>query len=209
LERRLVTAVFADDNYPKCDYCYIIHTVARVHPTEIHGPWHAGFVLDVHTTSTKFIGRNPGGRPVYKNKYTELGELVHRLKYYDDDSASPDIVETIVDFLTITWKPLISMIIPMPPSKARNSQPVVRLAYSVGKRLGVDVSFDAVKKVKKPPQLKDIVDFESKCRLLAAAFRVRGPIVSGHNVLLLDDLYDSGATMYSVTNALRSEGSVA
>jgi predicted amidophosphoribosyltransferase len=182
--------------------------MAKILPTTIQGPWRAGFVLDYHTISTRFMGRDSSGRPIYDNKYTELGSLLHKLKYDGEESAVTEIAGTVVGFLA-TWRPPVTMIVPMPPSRARRTQPVVRLAFEIGKRLGMSVSIDAVKKVERTPQLKDISDFDSKCNLLATAFRVRGPVVSGQQVLLLDDLYDSGATMYSVTKALCAEGSVA
>lgn len=190
-------------------YCYyIVSMMAIVRPTKIHGPWRDGFVLDQHTISATFVGRNPGGRPVYDTTYTELGGLLHRLKYDGEDAAIAEIVEAVAGFLG-AWKPPITMIVPMPPSKPRRSQPIVRLALEIGKRIGVPVSLDAVRKIEKTPQLKDLVDFESKCRALSTAFRVSGTVVSKQQILLLDDLYDSGATMYSVTNALCSEGSAA
>lgn len=57
-------------------------------------------------------------------------------------------------------------------------------------------------KVKDTPELKTVHDFKERLLLLDGAYTVSAPDVEGRTVLLLDDLYRSGATAKSVATAL-------
>ena len=47
-----------------------------INPQEIHGNWRAGWALDTHTISSRFL--QDGG---YDTDRTEFGELVFQVKY--------------------------------------------------------------------------------------------------------------------------------
>jgi competence protein ComFC len=63
-----------------------------------------------------------------------------------------------------------------------------------------------VRKTKKTPGLKNIHDAEQRRELLDGAFDVDASQVKGKGVLLIDDLYRSGATANAVTVALLAAG---
>jgi len=73
--------------------------VIEIHPKEIKGAWDDGYVLDVHTISSTMIGYNEFGHAEFDTVRSPLGELVFRLKYREDRSAIPWIVEAIVGFM--------------------------------------------------------------------------------------------------------------
>jgi len=54
--------------------------------------------------------------------------------------------------------------------------------------------------------LKNVFDYNERHELLDGAFEVNGPVVSGVRVLLVDDLYRSGATAEVVAKALVDAG---
>jgi competence protein ComFC len=58
-------------------------------------------------------------------------------------------------------------------------------------------------------QLKNVYDFDERRRLLADAFVVSRSGVEGERILLLDDLYRSGATLNAVGEALAEAGAAA
>jgi len=64
-------------------------------PTRIPGRWSNGFTLDVHTTSSEFLGHDEYGHPQFESKRSELGELLYRLKFRRDKSVIPDIAEVV------------------------------------------------------------------------------------------------------------------
>lgn len=181
--------------------------MASIKPTAIHGPWRVGFVLDYQIVSSTFTGYDEFGHPKFNTVRTELGDLLYRLKYQADRSGTEEVIGAVAGFLqSHRWGPPISVIVPMPASRPRREQPVRILADALGARLGIRVEAEAVRKVKATPQLKDVKDYNERVRLLEGAFSVSTPAISKQSVLLLDDLYQSGATMESVTKALYDEG---
>lgn len=99
---------------------------------------------------------------------------------------------------------------PCPPTRtARIQQPVLNLARRLGETLGLPVSTGCLVKTKDLPELKNVFDYNERLSLLAGAFNVATAEVAGRTVLLLDDLYRSGATMNAVADALKEVGGAA
>jgi competence protein ComFC len=183
--------------------------MVNINPQKLTGAWDEGFVLDVHTLSSALMGYNEYGHEVFDTQRSALGDLLYRLKYEADKSVVDDILDTVVEFLLNRWKVVqsLDLIVPMPPSNiSRRSQPVLELARGLSSRTGVPVSEDALVKVKETPQLKNVYDYEERARLLSGAFEARSSLMQGKTVLLLDDLYRSGATLNAASQALRQKG---
>lgn len=100
----------------------------------------------------------------------------------------------------------VDLIVPMPPSTARTVQPVAQVALALAKKLKRPVMVDALKKKRQTPGLKGIQDAEKRRELLDGAFEAAQLQVKGKGVLLIDDLYRSGATANAVTLALIAAG---
>jgi competence protein ComFC len=181
--------------------------MAKIRPMQIKGAWRDGFVLDYQILSSTFTGYDGFGHPQFDTVRTELGELLYRLKYRGDRSVTDEIAEAAGEFIQSRgWEPAIALIVPMPALRARSEQPVNILADTLGRRLGIKVEADAVKKVKSTPQLKDVKDYGERVQLLEGAFSVSTPMIEDKSILLLDDLYQSGATIEGVTRALYEQG---
>src|SRR5215831_14272907 len=109
--------------------------MAQIHPMAIRGSWIDGYALDYHTVSSTCIGYNEFGHPVFDTQRTPLGELLFRLKSRSDGSVVDEITETIAGFVEVTWKPTITVIVPVPPSNtAVGIEP--RRAHFASKRQG-------------------------------------------------------------------------
>jgi len=67
---------------------------------------------------------------------------------------------------------------------------------------------DAIRKQKQFAELKNVYDGEERRKLLEGAFVVNPSRVKGHRVLLIDDLYRSGATMNAIADVLISSGAI-
>ena len=155
------------------------------------------------------LQRTPGhlqyGHPIFDTVYTELGELLLRVKYRSDWSAVDEIVEAAADFMR-SWNPGEDLIVPVPPSRKRPKQPVLVLADALGQRLGIETILNCVARVKETPELKNVYDFGTRVQSLQGAHTVNKAAVEGRKVLLFDDLYRSGATMNAVAASLYDEG---
>lgn len=181
--------------------------MVSIKPQKITGAWDEGFALDIHTVSSTPIGYD--GHTVFDTKRSALGELLYKLKYQADKSVLDDILDTVVEFLLEKWKVVesLDLIVPMPPSDVkRRSQPVLDLVRGLSSRTGVTVSEHALVKIKDTPQLKNVDDYQERARLLSDALEAKTSLVQGKTVLLVDDLYRSGATMNAASLALRQMG---
>jgi competence protein ComFC len=180
--------------------------VIELHPREIKGSWDCGHVLDVHTISSTLIGYNEFGHAEFDTVRSPLGELVYRLKYKGDKNAISSIVEAVSGHLKATGI-APKVIVPMPPSKQRAFQPVLEIATELAKAQGVLFNATALTKVKGTPQMKDIGDFSARMVALEAAFAADRSL-EGKDVLLLDDLFQSGASMNVAAKTLKEQGLV-
>lgn len=184
----------------------------NINPKEISGNWEKGFTLDIHTISSELMGYNEYGHEIFDTKRSEIGELLYRLKYKSDKSVINEIVEVTVNFLVNDWgiNKIIDLIIPALPSNVnRDFQPVIEVAKVISSKLSIEISTNALTKIKGTSQLKNIYDNEERQKILKDAFLVTELIVGGKNILLFDDLYSSGATLNTISCALYEQGKVA
>lgn len=172
----------------------------------IPGSWREEYVLDYHTKSSDFVGYDEYGHPRFDTVRTEAGELIYRLKYRGRKDALEELVTVSAAFIR-GWAPPINAIVPVPPSRVRAIQPVLLLATGLAKELDVPLR-DVVQRGRSPKQLKDVFDYHERIKLLANVHNVTSTTLRGKSVLLVDDLYRSGATLNAVTEALRAKGKV-
>lgn len=179
--------------------------MAAIHPTRIPGRWREGFALDAHTLSSDFVGHDEFGHPRFETKRTELDELLYRLKYGSDTSVVDEISDAAAEFLN-SWNPRVTLILPVPASKARSQQPVILMAEALARRAKLPMDAKAVKRIKPLPELKDVYEYDARVKLLLTAHAVDRAATVEQRILLFDDLFRSGATMNAITTALYEDG---
>lgn len=178
-------------------------TVA-INPQPIEGHWVAGVALDLHTTSSTYLGDDDQGHPRFDNVRSPVAELLYRLKYHGDRTAAAPIVDAAVDFL----KPhaaLIDTVVPVPASTVRAVPPVAILAGGIAAALGKPLN-DCVTATRATMQLKGVDDREERARLLDGLYSVDPMTVRNKSVLLIDDVFRSGATLNAVADVLIAAG---
>ena len=98
----------------------------------------------------------------------------------------------------------------MPPSRKRSGyQPVVEIAAAIAERLSKPLVAHAVSKIKDTPELKNVFDYQQRLKLLQDAFNVKADAVRAKRILLVDDLFRSGATAAAVAQQLLRSGAEA
>lgn len=90
----------------------------------------------------------------------------------------------------------------------RKFQPVVEMARELAGRLQIRLLGEAVSKVKRTEQMKN-VDWYERQALLDEAIQRGADDVAGKRILVFDDLTDSGATLRRVATLLSAEGGAA
>ena len=178
----------------------------EIHPRKLLGPWIEGYALDVHTTSSDFIGYNAYGHPEFATTRSPMGELLYRLKYRGDQTTLNQITETVAAFLA-NWNIQVDTIVTVPPSDTtRTSQPVVEVATAVSAQTGIPLCESCVSKIRSTSQLKNVFDREKRDELLAGAFGVAELKTSAKRLLIFDDLFRSGATASAIARLLTERG---
>jgi len=178
-------------------------TVA-MNPKRIMGKWKSGCTLDDHTISSIYLGVNEFGHEIFDTKRSVLGELLYRMKYKEDCSATAEIVEAVVSVLKQSQNKF-DVLVPVPPSGNRRVQPVLILAKSIGEALNLPVA-DCVSTTRSTKQLKGVMDSEKRKELLEGLYTVESKHTQRKSILLFDDLYRSGSTMNAITELLMMKG---
>jgi hypothetical protein len=89
--------------------------MVKFNPRKIYGSWSDGYVLDLHSTGSTYIGDNEFGHPQFETNRTEIGELLFRLKYRADEKAANELVEAASSFIR-KWAVKPSIIVAVPPT---------------------------------------------------------------------------------------------
>ena len=172
---------------------------------KIEGNWNKGIAFDQHTLSSTYLGLDQFGHDQWENTRSEMGELVYQLKYQRDSSVVQKIVELLDRIKGIEE---MDLIVPIPPTDStRAFQPVSLIATALGTRRNVEVILDLLQKQAGGAQLKNVDDPEERQRLLRDSMGLsQGHDIFGKKILLVDDLYRSGATLSVATELLIDQG---
>ncbi len=185
----------------------------QVDVRKIFGPWKDGYLLDRHIVHSEYLGEDEDGEPQFDNTRSEAGEALFQLKYRSDWSQVEIIAQALFDDI-IPNLPKIDLIVPVPASTARARQPVDEIAEALGQLAGVPVSTTLVQA--KPPSadakpLKNLVTKEEKDAALQGRFSidVSVPVPKDATVLVVDDLFATGASMGAIYTLLQTHPKVA
>ena len=164
---------------------------------KLNGNFDEGYALDEHTVSSKYIGEDAFGNKQFDTEYTQIGGLLYKMKYNGHHDTSLDILELAKPFLNEFVKnKQIDIVLPVPPSKNRDIQPVCILTELFAEYLKLPYSNGVLEKIN-AVQSKD-GNKEVEIKLLKPAKRKC-------NVLLIDDLYSTGATINECVNVLKTD----
>ena len=173
----------------------------------LEGKWKKGLAFDIHTIASDYLGPDEYGHDKWDTTRSEMGELVYRLKYRGDKSA----IEKIVDLLKgIGGIEKFDAIIPVPSTKrGRAFQPVDEIAKALGAQRDVEVLVGFLERKAGGKELKEASDPDKRKNLLEGTIVVASDKdISGKKVLLIDDLYRSGATLNVATDILYEKANV-
>lgn len=175
---------------------------------QVFGPWDQGWVLAKHTLSSTYLGDNEYGRPTFQTIRSEVGEATYQLKYRQAYGQVEPLAATLVEHVLPRFAD-VGFIVPMPASTARARQPVTEVALAVGKMIGKPVFTELLLK-EKGQSLKDLHGKDEKLAALKDRMQIvnRIPNEGRWNVMLIDDLFDSGASMEAACATLRTYAKV-
>ncbi len=168
--------------------------LSRPHPRFLSGPWNIGWALDFHS---RYNGDDWSR--------SETGQLTFRLKYQGDLSALSRLVE--ITLALVAEQPglvQVDAIVPAPPSILRDIDPVRSFCSALARRLKLPLESALIKTRSTEPQ-KGLNTLAQKRANVAGAFGAQAG-VQGRRFLVVDDLFDSGATMEEAARVLQAHG---
>jgi predicted amidophosphoribosyltransferase len=140
---------------------------------------------------------------VFPLAYTEVGSLEHLAKEQQNQAATAQLVSRLCEVIRRHPSLLsVDMIVPMPPRPAKEFHLPVDLAQAIGAELKLPMGLK-ISKVEHP-KLR-LLPMREKVATLAGAFSMPGN-VEGKSLLIVDDLYQSGVSAWSLAKFLKSLG---
>ena len=173
-----------------------------INPIKLVGNWAGGYALDKHILTSEYMGEDAFGHKHFHNTYTEVGLLLYKMKYNGHYDTSEDILRLAIPFLDEWLKDKqIDIILPVPPTKRRDVQPVYIVAETIAKHYSIPYS-EAVIAKETAEQAKDM-DKDKKS--LEGAVKLLKKPKRKCNVLLIDDLFSTGSTMNECARVLKED----
>jgi len=138
-----------------------------------------------------------------------IRKAIHQLKYRNLKAISPCLAELLADYLESNSLPGEALLcVPLHPRRLRERgyNQSGLLARELGRRVGMPVIEDCLIRVKQvQPQVR-AVDVAERRKNVADAFVCRDERISGKQIILIDDVCTSGATLESCAAVLKSKG---
>jgi ComF family protein len=138
-----------------------------------------------------------------------IRKAIHELKYRNLKAISPCLAELLADYLSSNPLPGEALVcVPLHPRRLRERgyNQSSLLARELSRRIGLPVIEDCLIRVKQAQPQVRAVDVEERRRNVANAFVCRDEKISGKQIILIDDVCTSGATLESCAEALKNKG---
>ncbi|MBR4321147.1 hypothetical protein [Treponema sp.] len=169
--------------------------------------WIEGYAFSVHTQYSIYVGENEAGFPQFDTKRTPMGKLVYQLKYKQNLSVLPQIISLLKSdskFVEFIKKDFV-ILVPA-TNKNRRFQPVELVADAISHEFGIKVIKEMVE-AENHTEIKQ-VEKAKKIDILKSSYSYQDhPEVSKEsNIIIFDDIYDSGSTMNVVADLLQQNG---
>jgi ComF family protein len=137
-----------------------------------------------------------------------IRKAIHQLKYRNLKTISPCLAGLLADYLGSNPLPGDALIcVPLHPRRLRERgyNQSSLLARELGRRIDLPVIENCLIRIKQAQPQVRAGDAEERRRNVADAFVCRDEQVSGKQIILIDDVCTSGATLESCAAALKSK----
>lgn len=172
----------------------------------ILGPWNKGYAFDSHTIRSEYMGENEYGHPIFNTIRSPMGQCLYELKFGQNFSTIEKIIKLLLedsnfnDFISN-----IDIILPVPPSnKYRRLQPVILVAQEIARMFKKELRQDILTS-SNTEEVKNL-DMNEKYERIQKSLSIEGQLDTSKNVLVFDDVFDSGSTLIATANMLIGKG---
>jgi predicted amidophosphoribosyltransferase len=161
-------------------------------PIPLPGPWSYGIALGMHAEEGEGAERSA------------VGALLIDFKYAGHRALARPLGEALARVVA-PWRP--EVVVHVPSTRRSSFEPACELARAAAKALRVRCLPHFITRTRTIRPQKDLTSLSEKKENVREAFRARRPeLVKGRRVLIVDDVYDSGATLEETWRAVREAG---
>ena len=134
-----------------------------------------------------------------------IREAIHHLKYQNDVGVARVLASYLLKVIQAeNWE--FDLVVPVPLSRKKQEQrgynQAERLAQPVAAALGKPISTQALSRIRENASQVDL-DVKLRRENVRGVFEADPAIVKGKRILLIDDVFTTGATLESASQALR------
>ena len=130
-------------------------------------------------------------------------ELIHTLKYEGIRSAATVLGESMAPLVNSEWR--IKALVPVPLHKRRERERGFNQAALIAKAISAETGIPVITPIARVRYTQTQTELDAKAREMNVKDAFKSAPVSG-NLLLIDDVFTTGSTMYACTEELLRQG---
>jgi len=167
-------------------------SLAELEPLPLPGPWSLGVALGMHAEDSEGTERSA------------IGALLAEFKYAGYRALARPLGEALARAVA-PWHP--EVVVHVPYTRRSSFEPACELSRATARALRVRCLPHFIARTRTIIPQKDLTSLSEKKENICEAFRVRRPeLVRGRRALIVDDVYDSGATLEEAWRVARKAG---